>query len=385
MKDGSYNDFAMKELLINLIQAETTPEKGELAAAEVISAEFGRSGIDSSIDCWDQTRTNITAHIKSKGHRAGLLFACHLDVVGPGEASWEHPAFTAVETEGKIYGRGAVDMKGGTAAAVTAIRQIVDSGIELQGDIIFASVAGEETDSAGAKRFVDDEACLPELAPKGLTGVVIPEPTDFEVVTAHRGMLWLKVITKGKAAHSSAPQLGVNAISSMRLILNELDGYKIKAEPHKLLGDCSMSINTITGGKAMNVVPDKCSIGIDIRTLPGQDHQAIIADLQNILGKLSIDNKQFEAEVSVQRQVQSMETDCSCDFVKDFCSVVETDETKAVGYTTDGPYFASIGGPVVIFGPGKPHLCHKPNEYIDVVDLEKGVEFYKKIILKFLT
>jgi len=370
----------MKELLINLIQAETTAENGEITAAEAISAEFSRSGIDSSIDCWDQTRANITAHIKSTGHRAGLLFACHLDVVGLGEASWEHPAFAAVESNGKIYGRGAVDMKGGTAAAVTAIRRIVDSGIKLQGDIIFTSVAGEETDSAGAKRFVDEKGWLPELA-----GVIIPEPTDFEVVTAHRGMLWLEVVTKGKAAHSSAPQLGVNAINSMRLILNELDSYKIKAEPHKLLGDCSMSINTITGGKTMNVVPDKCNIGIDIRTLPGQDHQAIIADLEEICSRLRAENEQFEAMVSVQRQMQSMETDCSCDFVKDFCSVVGTDKTQAVGYTTDGPYFALLGSPVIIFGPGKPHLCHKQDEYIDVTDLEKGVEYYKNIILKFLT
>jgi len=375
-----YNYFIMKELLKKLIQAETTDEKGELAAAEVISAEFRRSGIDSSIDSWDQTRANIVAHIKSDGRKAGLLFACHLDVVGLGEATWKHPAFTAVESDGKIYGRGSVDMKGGTAAAVTAIRQIVDSGVKLQGDIIFSAVAGEETDSAGARRFVDDKGWLPELA-----GVVIPEPTDFEIVTAHRGMLWLEVTTKGKAAHSSAPQLGVNAIGSMRLIMNELESYEIKIEPHKQLGTCSISINTIAGGKTMNVVPDKCSIGIDIRTLPGQDHQAIIADLEEICTKLRTENTQFEAAVSVIRQMQSMETDCSCDFVKDFCSVVETDKTKAVGYTTDGPYFASLGSPVVIFGPGKPHLCHKPDEYIDVADLEKGVEHYKNIILKFLT
>ena len=83
--------------------------------------------------------------------------------------------------------------------------------------------------------------------------------------------------------------------------------------------------------------------------------------------------------------MQSLETDCSSEFIKDFCFVIGTDKTKAVGYATDGPYFASIDSPVVIFGPGKPHLCHKPDEYIDIVDLEKAVEHYKKIILKFLT
>jgi succinyl-diaminopimelate desuccinylase len=375
----------VKELLKKLIRAETTAEKGELAAADVISAEFNRSGISSRIDSWDQTRANIIVHVKSAGHRAGLLFACHLDVVGPGEAIWQYPAFTAVESDGKIYGRGSVDMKGPTAAAITAIRQIVESGVKLQGDIIFSAVAGEETDSAGARRFVEDKGRLQELAPKGLAGVVIPEPTDFAVVTAHRGLLWLEVTTKGKAAHSSAPQLGVNAIGSMRLILNELESYEIKAEKHKLLGKCSMSINTIAGGKAMNVVPDKCCIGIDFRTLPGQNHDEIIADLQRIFVKLKAGNEHFEAAVSVLRQLQPLETDTNSEFVKIFCSAVGISETKAVSYTTDGPYFASLCSPIIIFGPGKSHLCHKPDEYIDIADLEKGVEYYKNIILKFLT
>jgi len=370
----------MKELLKKLVQAESTPQKGELAAAQVISAELSRSGIDSRIDTWEQTRANIIAQVKSGGPKDALLFACHLDVVGPGEAKWEKPPFGAAESDGKIYGRGSADMKGGIAAAVTAIGQIVDSGIKLQGDIVFAAVAGEETDSCGAKRFISESSRLPDLV-----GVVIPEPTDFALVTAHRGMLWLEVTTKGKAAHGSTPQLGVNAITSMRSVLNELEDYEIPTEAHKLLGECSMSVNTITGGEALNVVPDKCSIGIDIRTLPEQNHQNIITDLEKIFAKLKSENPRFDAEVSVVRRVQPLETDCGCDFVNDFCSAVGTSETKAVGFTTDGPHFASLGAPVVIFGPGKPHLCHKPDEYIEISDIEKAVELYKDIILKFLT
>ncbi|MHC4489581.1 MAG: M20/M25/M40 family metallo-hydrolase, partial [Planctomycetota bacterium] len=221
-------------------------------------------------------------------------------------------------------------MKGGIAAIVTAVRRIVDSGTKLQGDIIFVAAAGEETDSCGAKRFISDSGRLPEFI-----GVVIPEPTDFEIVTAHRGMLWLEVATKGKAAHGSTPHLGVNAISSMRSVLEELENYprvflsktRAGAEPHKLLGECSMSINTIAGGKALNVVPDKCSIGVDIRTLPAQNHQDIIANLKTIFTELKAENPQFDAEVSVIRQVESMETDRNCDFVKDFCSAVGIDKT----------------------------------------------------------
>jgi len=371
----------MKNLLKKLIQAETTAPKGELAAAEVISDELARSGIDSVVDNWDSNRANITAVIDSPGIKPSLLFACHLDVVGPGEAGWSNPPFAAVESDGKIHGRGSADMKGGIASIVTAIRQIVDSSVKLQGDIILFAAAGEETDSCGAKKFISDQSGqLPELA-----GVVIPEPTDFEVITSHRGLFWLKVSTTGKAAHGSTPQLGVNAIASMKSLLCELEDYRISFEPHKLLGECSMSINTIAGGKAINVVPDKCSIGIDIRTLPGQNHQDIAGDFERIFAKLKQENSQFEAQVSVTKDLKALETNDNCGFVKDFCSVVGAGETKAVGFCTDGPFFAALGVPVVVFGPGKPQLCHKPDEYIDFADVEKAVEYYKNIILKFLS
>jgi len=370
----------MKSLLKKLIQADTTQQNGELAAANIIADELGQSGIDSTVDSWGQNRANITAVVKSAGHKNGLLFACHLDVVGPGEAEWQYPPFEGIESGGRIYGRGTADMKGGITAIVTAVRQLVDSGVKLNGDIILFAAAGEETDSCGASRFIHNWDGLTKLA-----GVVVTETTDFQIVTAHRGMLWLNITTRGKTAHGSMPELGINAIASMRMVLDELKGYKIQFKPHKLLGRCSMSINIISGGQAINVVPDRCSIGIDIRTLPKQNHQEIIADFEKMLAKLKRKNTKFDAQVSVIREIGALETDESCDFVRDFCSVVGISQTKAVGFTTDGPYFASLGAPVVIFGPGKPELCHKEDEYIDIADVERGVEYYKNIILKFLS
>jgi succinyl-diaminopimelate desuccinylase len=379
----------MKELLRKLVQAQTTAEKGELAAAEVISAEFGRHGIESQIDSWESTRANVIAHVKSAGQKPALLFACHHDVVGPGETAWEHPPFEAIEIDGKIYGRGSTDMKGGIAASVTAICRIVNSGVKLQGDIIFVAAAGEETDSAGAARFISNRNWLPELAlhqsGTGLAGVIIPEPTDFSIVTAHRGMLWLEVTTKGKTAHGSTPELGINAITSMLNFLIELEKYDISAKSHGLLGRCSMSVNTITSGKALNVVPDKCVTGIDIRTIPGVKHQQIVADFKKLFEKLKSTDPQFEADISIVRQVRALETDSHCDFIRDFCLCVGIDQTTAVSFTTDGPYFATLGVPVVIFGPGQPSLCHKPDEYIEIADLEKASRYYKKIIMHFLT
>ena len=370
----------MNDFLSKLVQAETTVRTGELPAAHVIADEFARWAIEARIDAWDRTRANVWARINSAGQKPALLFACHLDVVGPGDALWKHPPFSGLQKDGRIHGRGAVDMKGGIAAAITAIRQIAHSDIELLGDIVFVATAGEETDSSGADRFVANRALLPELA-----GVVIPEPTDFDIVTAHRGMLWIEIATQGKAAHSSTPHLGVNAISSMKALLDKLEDYKIDVQPHELLGDCSMSINTIAGGKALNVVPDRCAIGVDFRTLPAQDHADILRDLRGIFAKLRSADPRFDAEISIIREVAPLQTDCTSDFVRDFCSVVGVAETKAVPFTTDGPYFAALGAPVLIFGPGKSELCHKPDEYIDISDVQKAVEYYKAVILKFLT
>jgi succinyl-diaminopimelate desuccinylase len=375
----------MKQLLKKLVDAQSTVEKGELAAAKVIGEEFAKSGIASVIDRWEQTRANVTATIKSSGEKKGILFACHLDVVGPGERKWTHSPFNAVESGGRIYGRGAADMKGGIAAIVCAIKDIVDSGVKLKGDIVFAATAGEETDSCGTKRFVRGFG-------KGegkLAGVVIPEPTDFDVITAHRGLLWLEIVTAGKSAHGSTPQLGINAISMMKMLLDELEHYKIKARPlrgrpHKLLGNCSMSVNTISGGKAINVVPDKCRIEIDIRTLPGQSRKDIIEDLRKVFAKLRRKNPKFKADISIVRSVDAFQTDCDCEFVRSFCAAAGVRKTKAVGFTTDGPDFARFGAPVVVFGPGKPELCHKSDEYIEIADVQRAAEYYKEVILKLL-
>lgn len=349
-------------------------------AAEVVATYFRRHGIDCLLDQWDGNRGNVVARVKTSGQRPALLFVCHLDVVGAGEEDWEHPPFGAEEENGRIYGRGTTDMKGGIAAVAAAICEVARSKTPLRGDIIFAATAGEETDSAGVVRFMQDRDAMPPLA-----GIVVPEPTDFAVVTAHRGLFWLKITTKGKAVHSSMPERGVNAIGSMKRVLDELERYQVQAEPHPLLGKCSMSINTVSGGEAMNVVPDRCTLGVDIRTLPGQDHEAIRYDFERMLARLKTSVPQFEGELFVDRSAAAVETDPECGFVKQFCSAVEVDLTNVVGFTTDAPHLLPLGAPIVIYGPGKPKMCHQTDEYIDVADLHKGVELFSNAIRRFLT
>jgi len=366
----------MKELLKKLVQADSTVEKGELNVARIISDELAKSNIDAKIDIWGQNRANLIEHLKSPRQKPALLFACHMDVVEPGQIPWKYPPFSATERDGKIFGRGSADMKAGVAAIVTAFREIVDSGTQLLGDLILLFAAGEETDGCGAKKFMETAQDLPKLA-----GIIIPEPTDFDIVTSHRGAFWLNVQTTGKTAHGSMPHLGVNALCSMRLLMDQIDNYKNT----KLPQDCSLSINTIKAGKDINVIPDLCQIGIDIRTTADIANQDIINDFKNIFESLKQKHPDFDADVSISRDINGLRTDEKSQFVKDFCDCVEINETKAVGFCTDGPFFADLNVPTVIFGPGKAEVCHKPDEYVDLADIERAVELYKKIIMEFLT
>lgn len=370
----------MKDLLQQLIRARSTVDTGEQAAAEVIANHFQRHGVACRIDSWGPNRANVIARVPSAGKRPGLLFVCHLDVVGPGEDPWTYPAFEGREVNGKVYGRGAVDMKGGIAAAIGAICEVAASGVELQGDIVFAATAGEETDSAGVQRFAADLSRLTKPA-----GVIIPEPTDLAVITAHRGLFWLEITTRGKAVHSSMPQRGINAIVSMRRVIEELERYEVDFPPHPELGKCSVSINTIRGGEAMNIVPDRCAIGVDVRTLPGQNTDAIRYDVERMLARLTAEVPRFEATLSVVRCAGAMETDPDCEFVQGFCSAVDVDQTNAIGFTTDAPHLAPLGAPIVIYGPGKPNQCHQVDEHITVADLEAGQACFKAVLLRFLT
>ncbi len=370
----------MKDLLKQLICARSDTPPGESAAAEVIARRFREHGIDNRVDRWDDGRSNVIAHVRTGRRRPALLFVGHLDVVGPGEEPWQYPPFEAVEDEGRIYGRGAVDMKGGIAAAVTAICQAVDEKETLAGDIIFSATAGEETDSAGVLRFMEDRAWLPELA-----GIIIPEPTGLAVVTAHRGLFWLKITTRGKAVHSSMAECGVNAIGSMKRVLDELEHYRLEFPPHRLLGKSTLSINTMRGGEALNIVPDRCTLGVDIRTLPGQDQEAIRYDFERMLAQLTSHVPQFEAQLTIERSAAAMETDPECEFVKTFCTAAGVDLTNSVPFTTDAPHLAPLGAPIVIYGPGHPKLCHQTDEYIESADLQAGTDCFKNVIGTFLT
>jgi succinyl-diaminopimelate desuccinylase len=368
----------MKTLLGQLVAAAPTAENGELRAAEVLREYFGRHGLAAEIDVWDGNRANAVVHVKAgaEARRPVLLAAAHLDVVPASAERWVTRPFEMVERDGRLYGRGTTDMLGSVAALAAALAETAQERGRLAGDVVFAATAGEETDSCGTKRFVQQ---FKERF--GATAnVLIPEPTDLKVLRAHRGILWLKIAAHGRTAHGSMPHLGINAILKINAVLNRLRDFTIPQPPHPLLGGCSMSVNRIAGGSGTNIVPEYCAVEIDIRTLPGQSAEAIVERFDALLAEMANEDAEFKAEVSVLRIAGAIETAENDPFVRAVCEAVGATETGAVGFTTDGPYFAPLG-PVVIYGPGKPELCHKPDEWIESDTLERGKAMFKRIFL----
>lgn len=370
----------MKNLLKKLIRSAPVEANGELGAANTLRDYFADLNIPVEVDTWPANRANAVVRIRSTGRKPALLFGAHHDVVPANTGRWTVPPHEGVERDGRIWGRGATDMLGGLAAAAFAVAQTVREGDELQGDIILAATAGEETDSCGVVRFVESGAgSLPPLA-----GVILPEPTDLKVLTAHRGILWVKVTTLGRSAHGSMPHLGINAIQKANALLNELFRFQIDFPPHPKLGGSSISINRIAGGTAANIVPDRCEVEMDIRTTPGMSHEGILEKLQAILDQQKAKDCESVAELSVTRSVHALESDPDSDFVKQVCAAAEIGETGVAAFTTDGPHFRRLSENILIFGPGKPEMCHKPDEHIEIADLETAARLYQQIIRKLL-
>jgi succinyl-diaminopimelate desuccinylase len=370
----------MRKLLKKLIQTAPVADTGEIRTSQVLKDYLSPLGIETKVDCFNDKNANFTARLAGSGDKPALLFAGHLDVVGAEQKAWTFPAFEGIEQDGKVCGRGATDMLGGLASVAAAMAEIVQEKHVLKGDLIFVATAAEETDSSGVKRFLRTDGQT--LGP--LSGILVPEPTALEVMRAHRGILWLEITTAGKTAHGSMPHLGINAIEKMTAFLNLFKNYHVPHQPHPLLGGCSVSVNKIVGGQATNIIPDRCSVQIDIRTLQSQAHNAIVQDVQRLLEQLRRQDINFNAEITVLRSVPAMETDENDPFLKAVCKAVGVNKAGAVGFTTDGPWFAKLDAPVVVFGPGDPQMCHKPDEYIEVEQLEKAKQAYKRIILEIL-
>ena len=372
-------------LLQRMIQFKTVNEPGdEKPLAEFIKARFEAIGMETDLKDLADNRANVVGRLKGTGEKPALLLNGHSDTVPPGDIEWEHSPYSGALVGDKIYGRGAADMKGGLTSMLMAVNAVKKSGMTLKGDLIYSVTAGEETDSVGAVKFADDGGL------SGIGAIIIGEPSSCGVNVAEKGAFWIEMTTYGKTAHGAFPDKGINAIIHMNALISALVNYKFKFEENDILGHPTMNISTIHGGVKTNVVPDKCGVTVDMRTVPGMSHSAIIKDFEGIIAKLAGEIPGFKADIKILNDRPAVETKASHPFVRSALGVVKKEfnkdiEATGVNFYTDASVFLPVSGlPCIFYGPGEASMAHQPNEYVLIDNLMEAAHFYCAMIEEYL-
>ena len=338
--------------------------RGEADVARRIAAELMAIGLTVDVTEVAPGRPNVVGIVNGRAAGRSLMFCGHIDTVGV--AGMEKP-FDPVEREGRLYGRGAQDMKGGVAAMIGAARAIVESGGLAQGQLVIAAVIDEEHASLGADALVTKFR-----ADAG----VVTEPTDLDIAVAHKGFQWVEIETRGRAAHGSRPREGRDAIMRMGRVLGGLEALDRRLQSgraHALLGTASLHASMIGGGREWSSYPDTCLLHVERRTLPGEDDAAALEEAQSILNVLEREDPEFDgaAKLTFGRQPYEIDPDHPLPALLSTAAEGVGHNARRVGMTfwTDAAILGAAGIPSVLFGPGGAGL-HSVEEYVRLQDVE---------------
>jgi succinyl-diaminopimelate desuccinylase len=267
------------ELTQKLVRIDTmNPPGGESPAARLLGDILAPAGFAVSYHEMAPGRAGLLAELKGSGERPPLAMTGHLDTVPLGGAAWsEDPLGGAIKGE-RLYGRGSSDMKAGVAAMATAALELARLG-ERRAGLLLIFTAGEETGSEGAHQMADSGAL-----PKETGALLVAEPSGNRPFLGHKGALWLEASFRGKSAHGSMPDQGVNAIYKAARAAASLEGLFNDFPPHPKLGRPTVNVGTFAGGTKINMVPDLASFTIDLRTVPCQDHARVQQQVRELLG-----------------------------------------------------------------------------------------------------
>jgi len=343
---------------------------GEQRVADFLAATAGRVGLDVEFQEVFPGRSNLLARLPASGQvRQRILLAPHMDTVG-GESS---EIFDPREKDGRLHGRGACDTKGSVAAMLTALIELAGSP-QRPGhtEIVFAGLVDEENGQCGSRALVA-KGFRADLA-------IVGEPTRLQVVTAHKGDLWLQLETRGKAAHGSRPDLGRNAVHEMARIVDLLEttyAALLRKRRHALLGNPTVSVGAIAGGSQPNIVPDRCRISIDRRTIPGETEAGVRREIKSLLHRHRLKAKLLNIRSA---PCLPMETNLKRPLVRQFLARVGQTGRSGAHYFCDAAVLSGGGVPSVVFGPGDIAQAHTADEWISLRDLDRAT----RMLLSFL-
>ena len=343
--------------------------------AEFLGQILSDSGFKVATAAFEDGRPSLVAHL-GKGQRPALCFAGHADTVPLGAAPWRYDPFAGEIHNGRIYGRGASDMKSGLAAMVTAACRLAPR-LAPDDNLILIIVAGEETGCEGSRHLAKR---LDLLGSAG--ALIIAEPTGNYPLVGHKGALWLTARFTGRAAHGAMPEKGDNAVLKAVEAIERLRSFEFDVMPHPYLGGPTLNVGYFHGGLNINSVPDAAEVGIDIRTMPGLDHDELMKKMRVCIGS--------DAAISRLVDVKALWTDPQLPWVQDVFSTVapflgESPVPRTVAFFTDGaPLQAAYGGvPTIILGPGASSIAHQTDEYCIVKDIDLATTLYEQIAGKW--
>jgi succinyl-diaminopimelate desuccinylase len=364
------------------------PPGNEKNVAELINEELVKIGFKTQKIEAVKGRPNIIGTINGTKGIPRLLLCGHSDVV-PAGSGWSLDPYCARIIDQKLYGRGAADMKGGLAAMICAAESVKQAGIKLAGDLIIAVTVDEEAGGHnGMAHLIKNKFINADMA-------VVCEPSDFKLVLAEEGVLWIEVTTFGKAVHTLYWDKGINAIEKMCKFMLKLNDFRNKFHSisHEFLGSPILNIGTISGGSKTNIVPDTCRITIDMRLIPTQNNQEVLKEVELLINNLKIEDPNFEAKISTILSLESFESPKDSEIVRlvklATKDVIGKDpdfwRRSTPGEDSDMLWLVKYGGiPSVYFGPGEMEQAHATNEHIEINDIISATKIYAHIIVTAL-
>ena len=372
--------MSVVEIAKELISFDTSgPPTKERPLAMWIRDFLDDLGADTEIQEVAPDRANVVAKI-GRAKSPGLLLSGHIDVVPPGKLDlWTVTSpFEPVIRDGKLYGRGACDMKGPDACILQAARELVKESFKRQLTLVFTS--GEDTGGWFVTKVIEEGKVTTRDALFG----VIPEPSMMRIIRCHKAAGGARIIIRGKAAHSSTPDRGINAILKGSDFIQEVAKFQdeLNKTCHHLLGSTTLVPTLISGGFKSNIIPDLCEITLNCRLIPQHRGVGTLTKwLEELIGKCSGEDETFKAEIVDVNVSEPLEVSEDSEIIRILKNLLKTEPIGAP-YYTEAPNYTKAGIPTVICGPGDIEQAHTPNEYITLEQLSYGVAIFKNLVQK---